>query len=842
MAVELVGEGLLSRACTTLLSEPPVPVTPEVVKEMESKHPSPRPTEEAREKRLRKVVGEGTPKLSEDMLKDAIRSFPKGSAPGPSGLKPQHLKDALVPGWTDEVLRHFAELGSKMARGEVHESARPYIVGANLAALKKPEAEGLRPVAAGEAVRRCVAKALWATAKEEAQAVLEPMQLGIGTSMGAEIVVHRIRSWVGRNKGRNDRGLVTVDLSNAFNAIDRSAVREAARRYAPSLVPWVDLCYGKSSWLVLGNSFLKSERGVQQGDPLGPGLFGMGIQRVVEEATRETQALYPGELEITHFYLDDGVAAGTWRSLGDWLRRLEIGFADIGLDMQRSKCNVIPMQTGMKAAEAGNPCAGCEWVESGNFRLLGAAFGSVEFCEGRLRRRTDKARRLMSKIRDLEDPQAALLLLRHCAGYAKVAYSTRTVPTQDQEEALEEYGIALRDAFQAIVRFPVNERGWRQAQLGVASGGLGLRLPQEHGPAAYAASVRAARTKIGEVGGAGDGGMAEADREAMRRMERAAPEGSTMEGPTGKGGQKYFSSLIDTRIRMALLSGPGADTDYKQHIALMTSLGSGAWVHAYPNHECKIEPELFRITVARRLRLKIMEEEVWCPMCGEVMDCFGDHATVCTCNGDRTIRHNRVRNVVNQESKRVGMRTEKEKAGLLPGRPVEDGIATNDQRRPADIWWRDGAGGNGVAWDFAVASGMTSKRIRKGADRAGEVFEEYANFKETYKDTGQKCREQGFEFKPLVLEAQGGGWSTAMGEVLSWIGQRKAECGVEVRTEEAVQQIAQRVSTTLQVENARAILRRLAAAGKEEEEGETAGDDLGWGDVGGEEAWQDWDN
>ena len=80
------------------------------------------------------------------------------------------------------------------------------------------------------------------------------------------------------------------------------------------------------------------------------------------------------------------------------------------------------------------------------------------------------------------------------------------------------------------------------------------------------------------------------------------------------------------------------------------------------------------------------------PVLREVMDVWGDHALVCATKGDRTVRHNRIRDSVLDEGRKAGLELDKEKANLLPGRPDEDGILTKEQtgstgRRPADIWW-----------------------------------------------------------------------------------------------------------------------------------------------------------
>jgi hypothetical protein len=70
-----------------------------------------------------------------------------------------------------------------------------------------------------------------------------------------------------------------------------------------------------------------------------------------------------------------------------------------------------------------------------------------------------------------------------------------------------------------------------------------------------------------------------------------------------------------------------------------------------------MDPELYRTSIARRLRLQIFEEDQWCPRCGQIMDRFGDHALVCPFNGNRTVRHNRFRNIVYEESLLAAMNT-----------------------------------------------------------------------------------------------------------------------------------------------------------------------------------------
>ena len=189
------------------------------------------------------------------------------------------------------------------------------------------------------------------------------------------------------------------------------------------------------------------------------------------------------------------------------------------------------------------------------------------------------------------------------------------------------------------------------------------------------------------------------------------------------------------------------------------------------------------------------------------------------------MRHNRFRYAFWEEARAAGLDVEKEKANLLPERPDQDGIPTVSGRRPADVFWKDGepvGGGSrcrGIAWDFAVTSGMRADRLRGQGEDVGRVFREYEDFKRQHLDTATQCSKEGFFFEPLVVEAHGGGWSGTLRKVIDDIAARQTT--LHEGPEPASLRIAQRLTICLQAENARAILKRLTgpepAEGKEEE-------------------------
>ena len=86
--------------------------------------------------RLARAIASDISLYNEEKITEGIKSFPKGSAGGASGLRPQHLKDALIPGFADEVVRNVVGVIQVLARGDAPAAIQPYLCGASLAALR----------------------------------------------------------------------------------------------------------------------------------------------------------------------------------------------------------------------------------------------------------------------------------------------------------------------------------------------------------------------------------------------------------------------------------------------------------------------------------------------------------------------------------------------------------------------------------------------------------------------------------------------------------------------------------------------------------------------------------
>ena len=271
--------------------------------------------------------------------------------------------------------------------------------------------------------------------------------------------------------------------------------------------------------------------------------------------------------------------------------------------------------------------------------------------------------------------------------------------------------------------------------------------------------------------------------------------------------------MVDCALHQQLLQDNSGDRFFAAHVALVGQPGAGAFLTAPPVDDGReVDAPLFQIVLKRRLRAPVFEAEFACPKCGEIMDRWGDHALTCSCNGNRTIRHNAIRNICYEEAVDAGLRPEREKANLLPQRPVSDGMPVKGgDRRPADVWFPRGNSGKGEALDFAVSSGLQSELFLPVAAAPGLVFQRYEHLKRSFKNTAQSCETQGFNFVPMVFEAHGGGWSPLARATLDWISRNQASCHNDDSAAVSLK-IAQRISCTLHRENARAILQRAPVA------------------------------
>ena len=201
----LIQEGALRRACAALLQDPQVRPTEEVVASLRLLHPAPPDEDLVEMDALRRVSPGAAPTADVDQVGKALWSFPSTSGAGRSGLRPSHVRDAMRP--ADLLLRLLAEVVSR----EVPEAVRPYVCGASIMALRKPNGT-LRPIAIGETIRRLASKVAVDLITERAREIFEPLQLEVRTPNGCEAIVHAAGQCFFRNGSDACKVAISVDV------------------------------------------------------------------------------------------------------------------------------------------------------------------------------------------------------------------------------------------------------------------------------------------------------------------------------------------------------------------------------------------------------------------------------------------------------------------------------------------------------------------------------------------------------------------------------------------------------------------------------------------------------
>ena len=134
--LELAADGQYSKATSALVSPGLLRCNDQTEKAMRDKHPS-----SQRPPCLSDLVAPAqsqVPEFDKPLIKRMVKSFSRGTAPGPSGLRAQHLKDAIRSTHGDEASEQLLSICNLLARGEAPAPLAQHLAGASLMAMEKP--------------------------------------------------------------------------------------------------------------------------------------------------------------------------------------------------------------------------------------------------------------------------------------------------------------------------------------------------------------------------------------------------------------------------------------------------------------------------------------------------------------------------------------------------------------------------------------------------------------------------------------------------------------------------------------------------------------------------------
>ena len=786
--VRSVGNGALAKALNLLTSDGVQdPEDPTVLGTLQALHPSEAAPgygpPEARQRLTTDVSDDGL-KDRLTALRQAVYSFGKESAPGPSGLRSDHLKAMLQGPVGEGLLRTLDKFVQSCLQEGVPPGVAPILASARLTALRKVSfregptdaagnatvirEEGTRPIAAGETLRRLVGKVLMRHGDVRRRLrALQPVQCGVGVPNACALVATSLQQWVAglHASGNSEWGILQLDFRNAFTSVSRAQVLAATRKHCPEAVAWLESCYAAPSALYCGRTVLRSERGVQQGDPCGPAAFAWAVQDLAED-------LGP-QVGWQAWYLDDAHIVGTPLQLHHALRFVLDRAAAIGLDLNLSKCQLWGPafsldNNGRGSLPPGTPLDSAlrqvflvPYHPDTGLKALGlpvchpAAGPSSAFARVIWGKRLQDARRKCEALALLPEAHVQLTLLRCCLDARKVNDLLRATPLGQASDVAASFSALLRDTLGFIIGTPVSDTQWAQATLPARYGGLGIQDPLVSRLAARMAGLTDFVTRAGDVLGLpADFPRIPADFQAcltqtLNHLGQRQPltawqqdPGLVKDAERLHVSQRWWSDLC-ARQRQIQLAGTLRGDDAIRFES-QSQPHAMAWVSVIPAAGLRtlIPSTDFKCLLRWSLGIEQTPNATQlpsCPRCDGPMDSVGHHLVCCHRNGI-TRRHGAVLDYVLGLAHRAGFVARREQGGVDRTRPGDVLITRLDANGPCAV-------------DITVRHTLApSHPLRTPGGLGAWVERQEQEKKDKYTAT---CRSLGWSFVPFVVDCYG---------------------------------------------------------------------------------------
>ena len=246
-------------------------------------------------------------------METVIRKINGNAAPGGMELSTRHLKQlttTIEAKAENGLLQQLADFCTMLASGKGPRSIANHITSAQITPLKKGNND-LRPIAVVGTLRKLVSTLLMQRVKIPTSEYLRPIQWGVATKYGTEVITHATRACVDKLGYDPSYGLFKADFRNAFNLISRKMILVEARKHAPEIWRWAKYFYAEKTKPIIRyrDITIQNLMGVQQGDPLGSLLYALAIQPILLKIKSIISNVTANEqlYRLVAAYLDDTI-------------------------------------------------------------------------------------------------------------------------------------------------------------------------------------------------------------------------------------------------------------------------------------------------------------------------------------------------------------------------------------------------------------------------------------------------------------------------------------------------------------------------------------------------------
>ena len=598
--------------------------------------------------------------LDRNILFDCIRSAPRGSSPGPGGMTYEHMKVLLDASDVYDLLGNAVE---DFARADIPEEIAQAFTSARMTALRKADG-GARGIATGTSLRRLAARSLARQYGPEMEKACAPFQFALSTKAGVDSVAHMVRYLTDADA---EATILSIDGIGAYDHISRAAMLKKLHSLpkARSILPFVRLFYSKTSkhqWRDDDGEyhFVEQAEGGEQGDPLMPILFSLGIHDVLQMIQEQ---LHDGEFVFA--FLDDIYVVAKphrIRKIYDLLAKHLDEHANIKLNAGKTR---TWNRTGT-LPEGMDTLGENAWSPKG-LLILGTPIGSPSFVQTHANSRILDEQILWDAIQHVPDLQCAWQILLQSAN-PRCNHLLRTLMPTDSCGYARKHDEGMQQAMFKLLSLTAHQQKMQQVKdmmsLPMRLGGLGMRSATRVAPAAHWGSFADALHVINEkqkcIADAMQHALDLQDKSVesirqvnditdmlkregfpkmpawsdLRQGARPEPIGAQAEpGEWQHGWQYCAASTREHHFRTHAVLSSLEPVD-RAILRSCSGAGSSCALACTPTSaELTIRPSVFRILVLFRLRLALSLTDKRCEGCGAVLDERGLHRTSCMPSG-----------------------------------------------------------------------------------------------------------------------------------------------------------------------------------------------------------------
>ena len=700
-----LSEGDISGAVRLLCSDDTLAL-PDLTtyKALQDKHPVHPETRNFPEKMKTKDVTNLEEVLAQE-IKSAVFSFKAGSAGGLDGLRPQHIKDLIseeLGCFASNLISSLAKISSLMLQGTIPRKVTPVLYGAFLCALNKKDG-GIRPIAVGCTLRRITSKITCSRLKEKLTSYLQPFQLGFGLKCGSEAIAHSLRRYSSFTHP-SEKVIIKIDYLNAFNMGFRDIIISRVNELFPEIYPYINQCYREPSLLSFNEYIISSERGVQQGDPLGPALFCLLIHPIISDL----------KSELNMWYLDDGTLAGDPQTVFEDFQSIIRLSSELGLEVNPKKCEIKYLSNTQNLnacsllAKFESIAPNIQKIKYDTFSVLGCPINFETGCSY-FKKKINVLSQFVKNL-DILDSHVAYFLLKNSLAIPRISYILRCFPCWNLYELLKIYDSILKTALENICNCKFNQKSWFQCSLPVKYGGLGIRDISSLCFSAFLGSVHNSNSLVNlilpkKIFSCQDLEYVAALDNWLKILNlQSAPENLPCS-------QKEFDNVISVElVRRVLLNCE--DLRSKARYFALQEPESNAWLNAIPSSVLGtlLDNHAFRVSIALRLGAPVYEPHN-CNSCGQSVDIYGYHGLSCHKSAGRMARHSALNQILQRALASAGFPSVLE--------PV--GVCRSDGKRADGMTRFPWKSGKPLLWDVTCKDSLCQSYIHLSSKKAGEV-------------------------------------------------------------------------------------------------------------------------